>query len=198
MSPICYDLYDLIVIALSISNPNSHPTYSLNLSSGARARQPALKVTVVPPGQPPAEAAISRPGFAWLPCFFTSFIGFRATNAAAAAAVAAAAAASAEQPLHGGAAACSMWPPNASHIECDMDIGHQPAAKNPQACAAACCAQAKCAAWQWSNASCGASAGCGCWLGHRNDNGKPAGCHPAMAWVGASRVPPDNAPPPPA
>eukprot|EP01044_Picomonas_judraskeda_P035143 COSAG03_NODE_14898_length_448_cov_0.690544_1_plen_126_part_10 len=88
MSPICYDLYDLIVIALSISNPNSHPTYSLNLSSGARARQPALKVTVVPPGHPPAEAAMSRPGFAWLPCFCTSFIGFRATNAAAAAAAA--------------------------------------------------------------------------------------------------------------
>ena len=33
MSPTCYDLYDLIVIALSISNPNSDPTYSLTLST---------------------------------------------------------------------------------------------------------------------------------------------------------------------
>eukprot|EP01043_Picozoa_sp_COSAG02_P066647 COSAG02_NODE_10442_length_1940_cov_1.389462_1_plen_425_part_00 len=112
------------------------------------------------------------------------------------------------------------WPANASHIQCDMDLGHVPlrlslfpgqtcvltsligrsrhyaAAGTPAACVSACCSDPKCAAWQWGNASCGASAGCGCWLGHRNVDGAPTGCRDNDAWIGGSRIPPHNAPPP--
>ena len=90
-----------------------------------------------------------------------------------------------------------VWPANASHVQCDMDLGHQPSAKSPDACTASCCANPKCAAWQWGNASCGASSGCGCWLAHLNVLGKPTGCRPNLAWIGGSRTPPDNSPPPP-
>ena len=96
------------------------------------------------------------------------------------------------------AAACN-WPANASHIQCDMDLGRSvTGSSSPTACAEACCSNDKCAAWQWSNSSCGASAGCGCWLAHKNDGGKPTGCHANMAWSGGSRIPPDNSPPSPA
>ena len=93
-------------------------------------------------------------------------------------------------------AACEI-PANASGIQCDMDLGRRAAAVTPAACAAACCAEPECAAWQYGNASCGASDGCGCWLGHINVGGQPTGCHAAAAWIGGSRVPPDNSPPPP-
>ena len=103
------------------------------------------------------------------------------------------------QDVHPAAALGSCeWPANASHIQCDMDLGHQGAAATPTACASACCANPKCAAWQWGNSSCGASSGCGCWLGHKNVDGKPTGCRNSAAWIGGSRTPPDNSPPVPA
>ena len=65
------------------------------------------------------------------------------------------------------------FPANVSGVQCDMDLGARKAARSAADCAALCCADDRCAAWQWSNASCGASAGCGCWLGHRNADGTP-------------------------
>ena len=104
-----------------------------------------------------------------------------------------------QQHVHPAAALGSCeWPANASGVECDMDLGHHAAAATPTACASACCANPKCAAWQWGNASCGASSGCGCWLGHKNVDGKPTGCRNSAAWIGGSRTPPDNSPPVPA
>ena len=94
------------------------------------------------------------------------------------------------------ASATCTWPHSASGVECDMDLGHRAALASSAACEAACCANGLCATWQYGDASCGATSGCGCWLGHKNEGGKPTGCRVSAHWVGGSRVPPSNAPPP--
>ena len=103
----------------------------------------------------------------------------------------------AAQPRAEGSGPACRWPANASKVECDMDLGHMSQAGSADECMALCCGRLDCASWQYSAPGCGASSGCGCWLGHKNVGGHPTGCRPNPAWVGGTRVPPNNYPPRP-
>ena len=102
-------------------------------------------------------------------------------------------------PIRALRSACS-FPHDLRGQQCDMDIGHQTAAKSAASCAEACCANKRCSSWNWGNYTCGNqhTSGCGCWLGAKNENGRATGCGQNAAWIGGSRVPPANAPTPPA
>ena len=68
----------------------------------------------------------------------------------------------AKQPLPGDSpppiralrSACS-FPHDLRGQQCDMDIGHQTAAKSAASCAEACCANKRCSSWNWGNSTCG-------------------------------------------
>eukprot|EP01050_Picozoa_sp_SAG11_P031373 SAG11_NODE_9721_length_886_cov_0.782719_1_plen_257_part_01 len=102
-------------------------------------------------------------------------------------------------PIRALPSACS-FPHDLSGQQCDMDIGHQTTAKSAASCAEACCAKKRCSSWNWGNSTCGDqhTSGCGCWLGAKNEKGRATGCGQNAAWIGGSRVPPANAPNPPA